>query len=251
MLRFHEKLAHMPYGSIHASRTLYLFHHCIIQSTSKCTILVTCHFVMQSPPYETKMSQDLLEDSECLETAGHPLDESQMTEADGVSPDLLHESQYAVNAWHDDQIDETQLTEVKGLSPVQLHDGEAAVNASVGKPVGNITPVQETESVSLTDASMLQSHSSCFCLKVIIMMRESDAYLNGKIIAIPRKGNSQYQIIWYTSSLPHLVLDESQLRCFIPHKDKEMVSRLKRSHLLYDEVYPDGPTRGVLSVFCQ
>ena len=78
--------------------------------------------MMQSPPYESQMSQDLLEDSEFLETAGHPmeitqlsksqvkhdlLNESQMTEADGVPPDLLHESQYAANASHDDLINET------------------------------------------------------------------------------------------------------------------------------------------------
>ena len=77
---------------------------------------------------------------------------------------------------------------------------------------------------------------------------DNQVYLNGKVIAVPRKGITVYEILWDTSSLPHLVLDESQLRRTISREDKEMVSRLKRARVLFDEVYPDGPTMGILSV---
>ena len=74
------------------------------------------------------------------------------------------------------------------------------------------------------------------------------AYLNGKVISVPRNGITDYKIIWDMSSLPHLVIDESKLQCSISREDKDMVSCLKRASVLFDEVYPDGPMMGVLSV---
>jgi hypothetical protein len=76
----------------------------------------------------------------------------------------------------------------------------------------------------------------------------SHAYLNGKIISVPRKGITDYKIIWDTSFLLHLVIDESKLRCSISREHKDAVSCLKRAHVLFDEVYPGGPTTGLLSV---
>ena len=72
--------------------------------------------------------------------------------------------------------------------------------------------------------------------------------MKGQSTTVPRKGITVYEIIWDTSSLPHLVINESQLQRTILREDKEMVSRLKRARALFDEVYPDGPTKGFLSV---
>ena len=70
--------------------------------------------------------------------------------------------------------------------------------------------------------------------------------MNGKITSVPRKGISFYKLVWDTSSLPLLFIDESKLRCVVSREDEDMVSSLKRARLLFDEVYPDGPTTGVL-----
>ncbi len=77
---------------------------------------------------------------------------------------------------------------------------------------------------------------------------DSQLYLNGKITTVPRKGVTIYEILWDTSSIPHVVINESQLRRIISRDDNDMVSCLKRARVLFDEVYPDGPTTGVLSV---
>jgi hypothetical protein len=75
----------------------------------------------------------------------------------------------------------------------------------------------------------------------------SDIFLNGEIICVPCKGDQEYKLSWDTSTLP-LAVDESQLRCSVIRDDKELVFALKRARLFFDEVYPDDPPAGILTV---
>jgi hypothetical protein len=77
---------------------------------------------------------------------------------------------------------------------------------------------------------------------------DSDVSLNGKVLSAPRKGILVYKLLWDMSTLPDLLIDESKLHGTIAKDDKEMVSGLKRAHLLFDETYPNGPPSGTLMV---
>ncbi len=75
----------------------------------------------------------------------------------------------------------------------------------------------------------------------------SDIFLNGKIICVPCKREQEYKLLWDTSTLP-MAADDSQLRCSVIRDDKELVLSLKKARLLFDEIYPDGPPAGILTV---
>jgi hypothetical protein len=75
----------------------------------------------------------------------------------------------------------------------------------------------------------------------------SDIFLSGKIICVPCKGEQEYKLLWDTTTL-QLAVDDSQLHCSLIRDDNELVLALKRARLLFDEVYPDGPPDGILTV---
>ena len=186
---------------------------------------------MQSLPYESQMSLDLLEDLKDLDSR---MQISQSTQSQ-ASQDLLEASQLidvggSQLAEVDGEVDRSQLTEADGLSLHQL--GESGPNTC--RPRSRISFMNRC--IRATKSFFLLSPEGNLYNKI-----DRHAYLNGKIIAVPRKGITEYKILWDTSSLPHLVLDESKLRRSISRVDNEIVSQLKRARVLFDEVYPNGP----------
>jgi hypothetical protein len=211
------------------------------------------HFVMQSQPAESQLSLDLLEDSDCLD--GHTqgssraeyqaspdlLDPSQLTDAAGSPvpelPELPLLSHVTDNPEASIDIAGAQMTEDVGASQPLLKDS----GTNRRRPQSRISFMNRC--VRATKSFFLLSSEGNLYDEI-----DNQIYLNGQITTVPRKGITVYEIIWDTSSLPHLVINESQLRRTISREDKEMVSHLKRARVLFDEVYPDGPTTGFLSV---
>jgi hypothetical protein len=160
------------------------------------------------------MSLDLLEDSEDLESHIHisPRTQSQ------ASPDLLEALK--LTDVGDSQVPElpehpqlsqltdlpevsrnvagSQLTEADGLSHHLLEE----CGPNTGRPRNRISFMNRC--VRATKLFFLLSSKGSLYDEI-----DNQVYLNGKIIAVPRKGITVCEILWGTSSLPHLVLDES------------------------------------------
>jgi len=62
----------------------------------------------------------------------------------------------------------------------------------------------------------------------------NDVYLNGKIVAVPRKGvSSEYKIVWDTTTLTEPP-NKEDLRVAINRDDARFVRELKNAQMLYD-----------------
>ena len=81
----------------------------------------------------------------------------------------------------------------------------------------------------------VRANKSFFLLKGdAANMIPQDVYLNGKIIAVPRKGvSSEYKIVWDTTTLTEPP-NKGELRVSINRDDVHFVRELKNARILYD-----------------